>query len=595
MHNIYRKIDFEIKKKYDFRIKQKDLVKALDLTIPTYNNYMNGKITTGVKTILEMLSPLDDKTIVSIVREASKNTLEQRLNKTFSVVKEKNNKSSSIDFDKYYDSIYQYEKAKYMTEHGNKKGVVYTSRDMARNMLKLLNPNPDETLWDPSAGAGVFVIAVIEFMLNEKKLTPVEIQNYVECNLTISDINEDSINFLEKLMKSLFQTEFGINDIKPNCQIIDALLNQCSYHNIIANPPYIRTKNIDKTYLEFLRMTFDSCSHGNIDVYYAFLEMINKFSAKSCTVTPNSFLHNNSAKILRNQLAPFITYLRDYKEDKQFETASTYTAIMVLDKRNISDTFKYAEYKENWSEINRTKLNENKWNLSFECEEYDYNKRETHFKDIVDIYSGIATLSDKHYIVNKSDDNSKYYEKEFDNQVYFIEKELCVKFKKISKDFGKTENEEKYIIFPYTDINKIIPENEMMEKFPMAYEYLLMIKHLLLKRDKGKTSKYDAWYAYGRRQGFNYDFTAKEGYVVPLVYPENNFIYKEIRENERFIHTSGYILIPKKGYEEKVKNILKNGDLHTYLNLYGKKMPGKNINYNRLTATLLKDYPYEID
>ena len=33
-----------------------------------------------------------------------------------------------------------------------------------------------------------------------------------------------------------------------------------------------------------------------------------------------------------------------------------------------------------------------------------------------------------------------------------------------------------------------------------AYEYLLLKKEVLLKRDKNKTQKYSAWYAYGRTQ-----------------------------------------------------------------------------------------------
>ena len=48
---------------------------------------------------------------------------------------------------------------------------------------------------------------------------------------------------------------------------------------------------------------------------------------------------------------------------------------------------------------------------------------------------------------------------------------------------------------------KIIDEDLIKTKYPGCYEYLVSRKSDLLSRDKGKVSKYDAWYAYGRRQG----------------------------------------------------------------------------------------------
>lgn len=496
-----------------------------------------------------------------------------------------------INFDFYYDLIDKYEKNKYMNADGNKKGIVYTHRNTARYMLKLLNPEKNETIWEPSSGAGVFVFAILEYMIEEKKLRKEELKEYTKWNLYFSDIDKESIEFSKEILRMFFKNEFGIEEIILNAKIKDALLNEVLYENIVANPPYIRAKNLDKDYLSFLKNNFSFCKKGNTDIYYAFIEMINNFSNKSCIITPNSFLYNDSAKILRKEIFSSVQKLRNYKESKQFNTANIYTAIMVLDKKT-NDEFKYADYNEEWITLNREKLLQPKWNLLSDYISYKYNDRNTYFKDIVDIYSGIATLADKYFILDKCDIQDSYYEKYFNGKTYLIEKEICIKYKKINKILGNKAQEDKYIIFPYHNINEIISESEIKENFPNAYQYLKDIKKILDNRDKGKVEKYDTWYAYGRRQGFNYDFSNLKVFIVPLVYKENNFIYKEVNEAERFIHSSGYVLLPKKGKEDMVKKLLQNEDFHLYLKLHGKIMSGSNVNYNRISATILKKYPY---
>ena len=66
------------------------------------------------------------------------------------------------------------------------------------------------------------------------------------------------------------------------------------------------------------------------------------------------------------------------------------------------------------------------------------------------------------------------------------------------------EDIEKYkekAIFPYMEDREIMPEEYVSKNYPMAYNFLLSNKKLLLKRDKGKAQKYSKWYAYGRTQG----------------------------------------------------------------------------------------------
>jgi hypothetical protein len=68
-----------------------------------------------------------------------------------------------------------------------------------------------------------------------------------------------------------------------------------------------------------------------------------------------------------------------------------------------------------------------------------------------------------------------------------------------------------FVLFPYRQINgkhTIIPEKELEEQFPLAYNYLLSVKPELDKRDNG-TPNSVAWYAFGRSQGLDTSFGEK--------------------------------------------------------------------------------------
>lgn len=496
--------------------------------------------------------------------------------------------------DKYFNTIAAYEKTKHMTVDGNKKGVVYTHPNIAREMLILLKPSIHETIWEPSSGAGIFTISILEYIINQNNPSAIEMKAYVEDKLFFSDIDEDAVIHAEQMIQEFLQDIFDLKDVKLNCSAQDALLNTIHYDCIIGNPPYIRTKNIDEDYLKFLRKNFEFCKKGNIDIYYAFIELAHNFSTRACLITPNSLATNSSAHILRFDIAPFITHLRDYKEAKQFDTASTYTVIFVLDKDSESN-FQYAEFNNQFETFSRRKLYREKWTLSSNHNFYHFSERQTKFSEIADVYMGVATNCDKVYLVDKNSLHDKFYSISYSGKEYLIEADICISMKKLSKLFGKNGVDDKMIIFPYTGVNSIISEDILMELYPYAHNYLMDIREILDQRDKGKVHEYDTWYAYGRRQGFNVDFTRKTCFAIPLVYREDSFVYKKIVSHKRFVHSSGYVIVAKEGMEDIVEKILNTRDFHIYLNLHGRSMPGKEINYNRVASTVIKKYPYIVE
>ena len=470
----------------------------------------------------------------------------------------------------------------------NKAGVVFTSSDIARNMISKLNPTMDETVFEPSVGTGVFVMALLEFIIEKYSPADIELKQYLENKVYFSDIDKDSVNFTKKLVKDFMFSAYNVNKLSLNAFVQDSLLNTKHFDLIIGNPPYIRTKNIEKQYLQFLRTNFHSCEGGNIDIYYAFVELANNFSNRSSLIVPNSYLKNVSAKKLRALIKPNISFIRDFKDSKQF-MASTYTTILMLNIK-ATDLFSYAKYDEEASLFKREVLNADTWNIDTAHISHKYESRGTRLSDIADIYSGINTNADKLFIIDKSTLGQGYYKKSYMSKEYLIEQGICLDLIKISKRFSTSLNQA--IIFPYTEINSIIEEQILATQYPQSYLYLLAIKSELGQRDRGNTKNYDAWYAYGRRQGFNVDFTAKKCFLVPIVYKSNNFLYEKYRPLKRFVHTSGFVIVPKYGCLKQVEDILNSSDFKRYLSVYGTIMPGSDVHFNKVSANILKKYPY---
>lgn len=259
--------------------------------------------------------------------------------------------------------------------------------------------------------------------------------------------------------------------------------------------------------------------------------------------------------------------------------------------KQAKNEFQYAEYNEKYYLISRDKLYQSNWQLN--TSGLVYENRNTKFSDIIKLYAAIATNADQAYLVEPSSLVDNYYIKEYKDIKYHIEAKLCISIKKLSKYFGKNRQDDKMIIFPYINVNQIMEEDYLSKKFPLAYKYLLAIKEdILNKRDKGKVAQYDTWYAYGRRQGFNVDFTGKKCFLIPVLYKEDRFVFEEIVPGKRFIHSSGFVVVADEGYENYVLEILKSSDFHNYLRLHGTKMPGKDVNYNRVSASMIKGYPY---
>lgn len=241
--------------------------------------------------------------------------------------------SKHIFFNSYYNMIKNYELVKHNSIKANKKGVVYTNYKIAQKMVKHIKLTLHESVWEPSGGGGVFIFAILEYLISNYNPSAEELKEYLEKYLFFTDIDKESVSFISNLIKTFMKTHYNVHELKLNGSVMNALTNKKYFDIIIGNPPYINSQNQSNETREFLKINFPSCKKGNADIYYAFIALANKYAKRSIYIVPNSCLSNTSAKNLRESIKDNVSYIRDHKTLKQFKGASTYTSILVLNKK----------------------------------------------------------------------------------------------------------------------------------------------------------------------------------------------------------------------------------------------------------------------
>jgi len=478
-----------------------------------------------------------------------------------------------------HGSMTAYDLIVYIDSEQNKSvkndGVIYTPKYIADEMIRISNINLDTKIIEPSCGHGIFLLSLIEYMNKNYNLQGDQLKSWFLNNVIALEISSATVNDTKLILEAFFEKEFNVS-VKysdfMNIICTDALTYDfdTSNYTALGNPPYIRTKNLEENYLKFLKKNFNSCKKGNIDIYFAFLEKYTKCKS-SCFIVPNSFLSNKSGSTLRKIISPKLEYLIDFKDKKVFKDASVYTCIVKTGNSG-QEKFVYCNDIGNPVESKITSL--------------FFSESQVN-KTIEKLYSGIATLSDKLFKVNQNNDGTFFAT--YNNTTYPIDNNLVVPYLKLTK-IKNTCFTSEFIIFPYNLDNKIVPENELSVRYPNTYKYLKAIKNELCKRDKGKIHNYDAWYAYGRRQGLNI-IQEDDLLIIPaMIGNECNPVcisVKKLKEKfNRFVFTSGFILPINSNTKALSENILTSCFLD-YVKSTGKKYPG---NYFSINSTIVKKF-----
>lgn len=305
---------------------------------------------------------------------------------------------------------------------------------------------------------------------------------------------------------------------------------------VIANPPYIRVQKLNKNERDLYKQKYASVS-GSYDIYILFIEKsldLLRDDGNFAFIMPTKFFQATYGKNIRKIIHENtnINHIIDFGTAQVFSEATTYACLFFFTKKEKkADKFKYIKIKENPKIIeNFSNIYNSQEEFNEEYEIFDvqqnlitqeqwnflptkimniitkFNEIQTKLGDLSHIFVGLQTSADKIYILEYIQDKKKKYVELRDakGKNWILESDVLKPFLKSALISPYQEVKTKHIlIFPYYINSKkatLIPQEDLISKYPKTFEYLNDQKKELMKRSKMDSDK---WYAFGRSQNLN--------------------------------------------------------------------------------------------
>lgn len=428
-------------------------------------------------------------------------------------------------------------------------GITYTPPKVVRAMIEITAPQWNETVFEPSCGRGMFIFGLIEYWLKQGK-NPTHISKWAKTHLFASDTDADAIKDLQEIWRTFFQ-KLGVDYCPLNVRVGDGLAHTSqTFDIIIGNPPYVRIQNLPIATRQQIRDQYTSCKSGNVDLYYAFIEDALSKARRVCYIAPNSWFSNKSARALRQQAKSRLSKIIDFGSELVFAPVRAYTAIVLMEQPQddapilVSNTI---DTPIQWQSVDRddARWNDARWTPLIEKTGASDDTLGAHAQ----LISGIATLADGAFTLKNPQvifmNGERYIEQQdpqFPEHTLRVPERFAPRIIKATKRDQMSENGPR-ILCPYDAQWRIVDERTLSEQAPDLLQWLTRRRALLDQRDKGK-GQYEAWYAYGRRQGFWQCEPGEHVHIVPVM--GNGALECHLIDTAqmggRFLFTSGYVL-----------------------------------------------------
>ena len=351
------------------------------------------------------------------------------------------------------------------------------------------------------------------------------------------------------------------------------------FNVVIGNPPYIRIqmmKDWAPLEVERYKQKYASASTGNYDIYVVFVErgisLLDK-NGRLGFILPHKFFNAKYGQPLRALIAEgkYISEIVHFGDKQIFEGATTYTSLLFLDKSG-SEEFRFVKVEDlqDWRNMKKADFviipsknaTEREWNFSTGLSSKLLDKLSrmpTKLRDAASrIAQGIRTSANEIYVMelisNSSDGKIVNVKSKLLDRNFEIEKNVISLFLqgREIKPYNILPSSN-VVIIPYDAENgrmKFINKEEMQNRYPKTYAYLLKNKIKLEEREHGKM-KGDSWYAYVYPKNLEVMKSCK--ILVPDIANRGSFALDELGE---YTFTSGYGIILKSDLKESAKFIL---------------------------------------
>ena len=296
---------------------------------------------------------------------------------------------------------------------------------------------------------------------------------------------------------------------------------------IVGNPPYVRIQNIVKFSLEEIEFFQSELSGYTVakvetfDKYYLFIQRaINLLNDNGVLgyIVPHKFFIVKGGKALRAFITSHSSLFKiiHFGVTQVFPNRSTYTAILILDKKKREEFFfkrihriasEFIAGSIRYDTYNTALFSEQPWVFVSKISENVFEKLKRGntipLCSIAEIAVGLQTSADKIYIFQPTSETETTYRLRFKDTEYEVEKAICKPcLYDLSFGLFDTVKPNAQLIFPYIIQEgkaEIYSEEYLQQNYPLTWSYLNNFKNVLSKRSING-SKELKWYQFGRSQ-----------------------------------------------------------------------------------------------
>jgi len=333
---------------------------------------------------------------------------------------------------------------------------------------------------------------------------------------------------------------------------VDRIKDEVEFDVVIANPPYVRTQNINGPKEEYAKW-YSTVDSKSFDIYVPFIERGLEWltdDGRLSYICPNRLLTNEYAEDIRERLVgENLDTVVDFKDVEVFDAATPYPCIITVDRDTLwdNDSIRCARFAEPRDKILEEIHHNEDWETPEGVNEYDLftyprnrldndngnshlsswplmpEKERRVYDEIVEngdfhlgeitnsVFQGLITGWNKVFvgeIVGEADDDSVVqFVREGGDEPEPVEKSRLRRLLKGSEiDHWGADWEGLWLIWPYGVEDgeaNLLPKITLKEEYPHLWDFFQNHEDELKGREGGKWEDVEQWWAFGRSQNLN--------------------------------------------------------------------------------------------